>query len=128
MSSAFGGLLFLQSPDDESNSITVNLHYVVLTPTYYLMEPNRTALWEYRRSHGQGLWADIAGQYIVFNLPSKSVTHLTSDQLDRAMRFWDSVILAHHKLRGTKPTKRERVVCDEQPSAGYMRMYSMSYN
>ncbi|CAF5167755.1 unnamed protein product, partial [Rotaria sp. Silwood1] len=34
MSSAFGGLLFLQSPDGESNSITVCLHQVVLTPPY----------------------------------------------------------------------------------------------
>jgi hypothetical protein len=121
MSSAFGGLLFLQSPEGESNSITVILHHVVLTPTYDIMDPNRAQLWQYRRHHAQGLWADIAGRYIVFNLPSKSVIHLNHTQLDRALQFWDSIILAHHDLRGTKPTHRERIVCDEQPSAGYMR-------
>lgn len=121
MSSAFGGLLFFQSPNNESSSITVNLHHVVLTPTYDLTDPNRAELWKYRCSKASGLWADIAGQHIVFNLPSKSVVHLKSAELDRVLQFWDSVILAHHDLRGTKPTHRERIVCDEQPSAGYMR-------
>lgn len=121
MSSAFGGLLFLQSPSGSSNSINVALHGVVLTPTYDLTDPNRAAVWKYKQSHAAGLWADIAGKYIVFNLPSRSVLHLDPNHLDRALRFWDSVVVAHHELRGTKPKHRERIVCDEQPSAGYMR-------
>jgi hypothetical protein len=121
MNSAFGGLLFLQSPEGESNSITINLHHVVLTPTYDITDQNRAQLWQYRIHHAAGLWADIAGRYIVFNLPTKSVKHLNHTQLDRALQFWDSIILAHHDLRGTKPINRERIVCDEQPSAGYMR-------
>jgi hypothetical protein len=121
MSSAFGGLLFLQSPEGESTSITVNLHHVVLTLAYDLTDPNRAQVWQYRCQQGSGLWADIAGRYIVFNLPSKSVAHLSSAELDRALQFWDSIVLAHHDLRGTTPTHRERIVCDEQPSAGYMR-------
>ena len=72
-------------------------------------------------SNAAGLWADIAGRYIVFNLPSKSVVHLNTAELDRALQFWDSVVLAHHDLRGTQPKNRERIVCDEQPSVGYMR-------
>jgi len=121
MSSAFGGLLFLQSPGSESSSITVNLHHVVLTPTYDLTDPNRAQVWKYRCEQGSGLWADIAGQYIVFNLPTKSVINLSSNELDRVLQFWDSIVLAHHDLSGTTPTNRERVVCDEQPSVGYMR-------
>ncbi|CAF3443400.1 unnamed protein product [Rotaria socialis] len=120
MSSAFGGLIFLQSPNGESNSITVRLHHVVLTLTYDSMDPNRVANWQHRRHHARGLWADIAGQHIVLNLPSKSLRHLKSTQLDEVLLFWDSVVLAHHELRGTKPKHRERIVCDEQPSAGYM--------
>ncbi|CAF3004510.1 unnamed protein product [Rotaria sp. Silwood2] len=120
MSSAFGGLLFFQNSNNESSSITVNLHHVVLTPTYDLTDQNRAELWKYRCSNASGLWADISGRYIAFNLPSKSVVHLKPAELDRAIQFWDSIILAHHELRGTKPTHRERIVCDEQPSAGYM--------
>lgn len=121
MSSAFGGLLFLNSPAGEANSITVDVHNVVLTPSYDLTDSNRAESWEYKRAKAPGLWADIAGQYISFNLPSKSVVQLTHEQLDRALRFWDAIVLAHHELRGTKPKHRERIVCDEQPSAGYMR-------
>ncbi|CAF3768377.1 unnamed protein product [Rotaria sp. Silwood1] len=120
MSSAFGGLLFLQSPDGESNSITVCLHHVVLTPTYDLTDPDRETAWQDRHQY-DGLWADIAGKHIVFNLPSKSIRDLDSTQLDQALQFWDTVVLAHHELRGTTPKKRERIVCDEQPSVGYMR-------
>ncbi|CAF4250193.1 unnamed protein product [Rotaria sp. Silwood2] len=120
MSSAFGGLLFLESPAGKSNSISVNLQNVVLTPTYDLMDSNREERWEDLRVRAQGLWTDIAGQYIAFNLPSKSVCHLNSAQLDRALNFWDSVVLAHHELLGTTPTYRERIVCDEQISFGYM--------
>lgn len=121
LSSAFGGLLFLESPEGESNSIKVRLHHVVLTPMYDLTDPNRESNWQYQRRDAQGLWADIAGRHIVFNLPSKNVLHMESAQLDRALQFWDTVVLAHHELRGTKPTSRERIVRDEQPSIGYMR-------
>ena len=121
MSSAFGGLLFLESPEGQSNSIAVRLHHVVLTPTYDLTDPNRSTKWHHQRHYAQGLWADIAGQHIVFNVPSKSVLHFDSTQLDEVLQFWDSVVLAHHELRGTEPKHRERVVCDEQPSLGYMR-------
>ena len=126
MNSAFGGLLFLHSPNDEPSSITVNLHHVVLSPTYDLTDPNRAQLWQYRRQEAAGLWADIAGEYIVFNVPRKKIVHLDHKQLDRALKFWDSIVLAHHELRGTKPRNRERVVCDEQTSAGYMRMLMIS--
>ena len=126
MSSAFGGLLFLESPEDEESSITINIHHVVLTPTYDLTDPNRAQVWKYRCQYGSGLWADIAGRYIVFNLPSKSVTHLSSAELDRVLKFWDSIVLTHHDLRGTEPKHRERIVCDEQPSIGYMRKNTTS--
>jgi hypothetical protein len=37
--------------------------------------------------------------------------------------LWDSAVLAHHDLLGTKPTHREGIVCDEQVSVGYMRQF-----
>ncbi|CAF1174913.1 unnamed protein product [Rotaria sp. Silwood1] len=115
MSSAFGGLLFLESPTGESNSISVKLWNVVRTLTYDLMDSDREL-----SVNAQGLWAEIASQYTVFNVPSKIVRDLDSYELDRALCFWDSVVLAHHELRGTTPVGRERIVCDEQPSYGYM--------
>jgi hypothetical protein len=123
MSSAFGGLLFLESPEGGSSSITVTINNVILTPTYDLLDSNRADSWKYKQENAKGLWADIAGQYIVFNLPSTSVLGLDSDVLDRSLHLWDSAVLAHHELLGTKPTHRERIVCDEQVSVGYMRTF-----
>ncbi|CAF3484495.1 unnamed protein product [Rotaria sp. Silwood1] len=68
MSSAFDGLLFLQSSNDGSNLITVRLHYVIITAIYNLMDPNRAATWQYRKHHVQDLSANI-----VFNFPLKSL-------------------------------------------------------
>jgi hypothetical protein len=121
MCSAFGGLLFLESPDEGSNSITVNIHQAVLAPCYNLSDDNRAEKWEDQQENAQGLWADIAGNHIVFNVPSTSIRQLNSAQLDKVLEYWDSVVLAHHDLAGTEPKVRERIVCDEQPTNGYMR-------
>lgn len=118
--SAFGGLLFLESPEGNSSMITVNISRVVLAPCYHIADENRVESWTFQRENAQGLWADIAGNYIVFNVPSTSIREIGSEQLDRALNYWDKVVLAHHELLGTQPTHRERIVCDEQPSAGYM--------
>ncbi|CAF1025581.1 unnamed protein product [Didymodactylos carnosus] len=116
MCSAYGGLLFLQSSEGDNN-ISVRIHHVVQTPVYDLKDPNRKQAWKHHRKT-DGLWADIAGRHIVFNVPSSSVVHI--DDLDSVLEFWDRIVLVHHELRGTHPTHRERVVCDEQPCAGYM--------
>lgn len=86
----------------------------------------RTCIWERSQNEAEGLWADIAGHYIVFNLPSKSVLQLTSSQLDRALLFWDTAVWAQHNLRGTRPANRERIVTDIQPVVGYMRKCILS--
>ena len=65
----------------------------------------------------------MSGIYMAFNIPSSSVVNMRDTQVEDALRFWDSAILAHHDLRGTKPTRRERVVSDVQPILGYMRKH-----
>ncbi|CAF4489420.1 unnamed protein product, partial [Rotaria socialis] len=116
----YGGLLFLRSPDASGCSITVSLNNVVLTPTYNLIDSNRATNWQYQQRNAEGLWADIAGRYIVYNIPSNTLLKMKSAELDSVLQLWDSAVLAHHDLRGTKPIRRERVVSDEQPLLGYM--------
>jgi len=125
LSSAFGGLLFLESPEANSSVITVSISRVVLAPCYNTADANRAQTWPFQQANAQGLWADIAGKYIIFNVPSTSIRKINSEELDRALNHWDNVVLAHHRLVGTKPTRRERIVCDEQPSHGYMRRMMM---
>ncbi|CAF1104715.1 unnamed protein product [Rotaria sordida] len=121
MSSAFGGLLFLESPAGESNSISVSLQNVVLTPTYDLMDSDRVERWEDLRVRAQSLWTEILLANTLFSIfRRKAYAHLDCVELDRALRFYDSVVVAHHELRGTTPGRRERIVSDEQPSAANM--------
>ncbi|CAM4819016.1 unnamed protein product [Rotaria magnacalcarata] len=93
MYSPVGGLLYLVAPTgDEASSITVQLSNVVPTPTYDLTDANRETKWN------------------------------TSDTeaLDRVLELYDNIVLAGYDLCGTTSTSRERLVCDEQISCGYM--------
>lgn len=62
----------------------------------------------------------MAGEHIIFTTPSECVRHL-EDPIE-ALRLWDNVVRTHHECRGSdvKSSRRERVVNDKQPSAGYM--------
>lgn len=64
--------------------------------------------------------AELAGENIIFTSPSRSVRHLENPV--KVLKLWDDVVRTHHECRGTdvKSQRRERVVNDKQPSAGYM--------
>ncbi|KXJ20900.1 TRPM8 channel-associated factor homolog [Exaiptasia diaphana] len=115
--SPFGGLVYLNNSNE--GTLEVQLENILEAPLYDLTNPALCATWE-RRRQAPGLWAELAGEHIIFTLPSSSVRELT-DPLD-CLRLWDKVVYSHHHLKGSNPLeqKRERVVCDVQPSAGYM--------
>lgn len=64
--------------------------------------------------------AELAGENIIFTTPSHCVRHIENPT--DIVKFWDKVVETHHQCRGTqvKNYRRERVVNDRQPSAGYM--------
>lgn len=63
---------------------------------------------------------EMAGQNIIFTSPSEILRQI--DNPLEILKYWDDVVRTHHECRGSDVTKfrRERVVNDEQPSAGYM--------
>ena len=117
-SSPFGGLVYFESPNSGGN-LSVTISNVVESPYFDLTKPETIEKWNQRRT-SQGLWAEIAGEHIIFTSPSHCVRKLEDPGM--VISFWDSVVKGHHKLRGTNPSdfRRERVVNDRQPSAGYM--------
>ena len=121
LSSPFGGLIYLRShKETHSHSvIDVELHNAVPAPHFDLKDPESVHNWKVRRD-APGLWADLSGEFITITLPSSSIREI--DDPSKVMRLWDKVVLAHHNLRGTSATggRREWVVTDEQPVAGYM--------
>ena len=62
----------------------------------------------------------MAGENIIFTTPSDCIRHI--DNPAEVLKFWDAVVRTHHECRGTnvKSQRRERIVNDKQPSAGYM--------
>ena len=117
--SPYGGLIYFESPGDQAEAINVTLTNVVEAPFIDLTLPETIGDWS-RRKQSPGLWAELAGKNIIFTAPSEFVRHIRApkDVLD----FWDRVVESHHELRGTcaNDFRRERVVNDQQPSAGYM--------
>ncbi|XP_013390849.1 TRPM8 channel-associated factor 2-like [Lingula anatina] len=118
LSSPYGGLLFFDSPERNAE-LTVIVCNVVEAPFFDLTKPEIVEDWS-RRRNAPGLWAELAGRHIVFTVPSTSVREI--DDPTTILALWDSAVAAQHDLRGTDRNlqKRERVVADEQPSAGYM--------
>ncbi|CAF3790299.1 unnamed protein product [Rotaria magnacalcarata] len=121
MYSPVGGLLYLVAPTgDEASSITVQLSNVVPTPTYDLTDANRETKWNTSGKQADGLWADLAGNYMILSVPSATIRNIDTEALDRVLELYDNIVLAGYDLCGTTSTSRERLVCDEQISCGYM--------
>ena len=139
--SPYGGLVFFESPAN-CGEIKVNqrvsfypvcaslvyqiyllkkvvLSNVVEAPLFDLTSAQSVRDWP-RRRYSVGIWAELAGRCIIFTTKSEHVRHL--DDPRELLEFWDSVVEAHHRLRGSRVDKyrRERVTSDVQISCGYL--------
>ena len=113
-----GGLVYFVS-NGCNVGITAAIENVVQAPYYDINDESLKANWQIRRKT-PGLWADLVGRHIMLTVPASSVREL--DSPEEVISFWDSVVETHCHLAGVDPCKRRRewVVTDEQPSAGYM--------
>ncbi|CAL4139916.1 unnamed protein product [Meganyctiphanes norvegica] len=116
--SNFGGLIYFVNGGEQS-SLSVRLENVVEAPFLDIKDPSTQENWLERRD-SPGLWADIVGKYITITVPSSSVRKL--DDPGECISQWDEVVCAHYELRGlnAEEVRRQWVVTDMQPSAGYM--------
>lgn len=120
VSSPFGGLVYLVSPED-GGELSLTLSNLVESPFIDLTQESTVEDWN-RRRNSDGIWGEVAGRRIIFSTPSKCIRNISREKLIQVLEFWDRVVESHHQLRGTNVDdyKRERVVNDMQPSAGYM--------
>ena len=118
ISSPYGGLIYFES-SKRKVKIEAILNNVVESPYFDLTNPNTVNEWS-KRKNAPGLWAELAGKNIIFTTPSSCIRGIQDPK--PVLEFWDQVVNLHHQLRGTLASdqKRERVVNDQQPSAGYM--------
>ncbi|KAI8479632.1 hypothetical protein Bbelb_426500 [Branchiostoma belcheri] len=116
--SPYGGNIYLESPEYPSE-LTIMIENVVEAPCFDLTKPETVDNWQVS-CQSPGLWAELAGRHVIFTLPSTCLRDGFNPT--EMLLFWDKVVQAHHDLRGTEPSdyRRERVVADRQPCAGYM--------
>jgi len=122
LSTPFGGLIYMISPNEPGGSIRLKLENVVDSPRFRLTEGDKgRKAWNHSR-HSPGLWADVEGELLAITMPASRVREIDFDSLTSVMKTWDSVVRLYHDLRGSDVSKFRRtwIVTDEQPSAGSM--------
>eukprot|EP00051_Salpingoeca_urceolata_P015045 m.192734 g.192734 ORF g.192734 m.192734 type:complete len:752 (+) comp18274_c0_seq2:162-2417(+) len=114
----FGGLVFVQS-DNKNRSCSAKFDICggVEAPLFRAGFTDPAAWHAIRMAPAP--WAELAGDVICINLPSKAIREL-DDPLS-VVSYWDEVVKCHAQLAGVPlPSRPERLVVDVQISAGYM--------
>jgi hypothetical protein len=68
LSSPFGGLIYLVSPEN-GGEINIVLSNIVESPYFDLLRPETRSDWN-RRKDADGIWAELAGRHIIFSTVS----------------------------------------------------------
>lgn len=119
VASAFGGLLFVETPNGSTASpAKVEFAGAVRAPHYI---HGRTTLAEWKELRAAPApWGELETKKVVLSLPSSVLRNLEDPVA--LMQVWDETLDLVADL-ATIPKDRpraERIVCDEQISAGYM--------
>ena len=120
IASAFGGLVYLVVPRNcRVEPFEATVSGAVEAPRFTLGETDAAA-WRKQLHLAKAPWAELEGEKVVITVPSAACRNLKDPA--ELMRFWDAVLDACADL-ATRPKERdrpERIVVDEQISAGYM--------
>ncbi|KAK7882831.1 hypothetical protein WMY93_029005 [Mugilogobius chulae] len=115
----WGGLIYLIAPPHtQVTEAEVVVQEAVLAP-YYKSGVTSLSDWSGRR-RAPSPWAELEFENIVLTVPSKEIRGL--DRPDELAMVWDRVMRAVADLAVIphKFTRKERIVCDVQISAGWM--------
>jgi hypothetical protein len=121
LASPFGGAVYIEVPRDGAlGTVAVQVANAVEAP-HYVLGKTDDAEWKASIRNRPAPWAEMECPGIILTVPSKVVR--TLDDPKALMTFWDRVVKAEDDLAGWKAEDRrrpERMVCDQQISAGYM--------
>ena len=118
--SMFGGPIYIEVPDKcELGEIPVKISGAVAAP-YFVLGKTKPMDWKDRLRKEPAPWAELECSKVILTLPSSSVRAL--DDPEALMKVWERIVDLEDELAGTAAERRrpERVVCDQQISAGYM--------
>ncbi len=120
VASAFGGLIYIEIPEGaKPETMEAVISGAVEAPLFRLGQTTREE-WRSRVRSLPGPWAELATDKLILTVPSSVVRNL--DDPESLMRFWDQVMDACADLAAwsRERVRPERIVADEQISAGYM--------
>lgn len=116
----FGGLIYVEVPKGGgSGRFEVTISGAVRAP-YFVRGKTSVADWRSAIRDYPGPWAEVASDRVIVTIPSKVIREL--DDPEALMAVWDRIVDLDAELAAI-PVQRarpERIVTDEQISAGYM--------
>lgn len=118
--SMFGGLIYIEVPDKcDLGELPVKISGAVAAP-YFVLGQTKQADWKDRLRKEPAPWAELECSKVIVTVPSSFVRML--DDPDALMKVWEKMVELEDDLAGTAAERKrpERVVCDQQISAGYM--------
>ncbi|RYD18669.1 MAG: hypothetical protein EOP88_21765, partial [Verrucomicrobiaceae bacterium] len=120
IASPFGGLIYIDVPDGPPPvKMDVTISGAVQSPRFVLGQ-STTADWKKHLAESPAPWGEIETKKLILSMPRKWLENIEDPQA--LLEFWDQVMDAEADLCAI-PRKRkspERIVADEQISAGYM--------
>ncbi|MBI5396243.1 MAG: hypothetical protein HZA91_13185, partial [Verrucomicrobia bacterium] len=116
----FGGLIYVEVPAKcDLGDVPVKISGAVGAP-HYVLGKTAPLDWKDRLRKEPAPWAELECAKVIVTVPSSAVRAL--DDPEALMKVWERIVDLEDELAGTAAERRrpERVVCDQQISAGYM--------
>ncbi|MDQ2731346.1 MAG: M60 family metallopeptidase, partial [Armatimonadota bacterium] len=117
---AFGGLVYITVPQNSKLGVVpVVISGAVLAPLY-VRGQTTVQEWHDTIRKRPGPWAELASDKLILTVPSRVAR--TLDDPEALMQYWDAGMDAVADLAGIPHQRKrpERIVTDQQISAGYM--------
>jgi hypothetical protein len=118
LANAFGGLVYIEVPDNQKGLLEFTLAGAVEAPLFVLGKTTDDE-WKTLRQ-APGPWAELACPGVILTVPSDSIRQLRNPT--ELMEFWNQIVAAEDWLASTEEdrSRPERIVADVEISAGYM--------
>jgi hypothetical protein len=115
----FGGLVYIVVPDGLKGRVNVTISGAVESPHFTLGKTD-VAEWKNRIRNAPGPWAELETSRAIVTVPSVNVRDI--DDPTATLELYENALAAMADLRGIDRLHPypERIVADQQISAGYM--------
>lgn len=116
----FGGLLYFEVPGKSTvPTFSVKISGGIASARFVLGQTTPEQ-WAQARRDSQAPWGEVESGTLILTAPLADLKKL--DNPEELMRFWDKILASQADLAGwpTTPTSAERIVFDQQISAGYL--------